>query len=174
MAQVPPVTTIMVGRLTADPELRFTASGAPVANFTIASNEREYDRQTNEWKDGPATFMRCTLWRDYAENATESLHKGDMVVAVGRLQQREWETRDGERRTVIEMHVDEIGPTLRWATATVTRTRKGGGGGGQRQQGNGNSEWGGYNNGGPQADDPWGSAPSGGGFSRSDDDAPPF
>lgn len=171
MAQVPPITTSIVGQLVQDPELRFTASGASVANFTVAANEREFDRQTNEWKDGPTTFMRCTLWREYAENFTESMHKGDRVFVLGRLQQREWETREGERRTVIEMQVDEAGPTLRWHTATVRKTSKGGNRGGGQQQGG--QQWGGYNNGGTQADDPWGSSPSGGGF-PADDSEPPF
>lgn len=176
----------VVGNLTAAPELRFTASGAPVANFTVASTPRTFDRQTNEWKDGEALFLRCSIWRDAAENVTESLDKGTRVVVQGKLKQRSYETREGEKRTVVELEVDEIGPSLRYATAKVTRTPRGGGSGGGYGGGNFGGGQGGNSGGGygapaggsrPQpADDPWGSAPpqqSGGGFSGGDDE-PPF
>src|ERR1700759_3697389 len=120
----------VVGNLTADPELRFTPSGAAVASFTIASTPRTFDRNSNEWKDGDALFMRCSIWRQAAENCAESLQRGMRVVASGRLKQRSFETREGEKRTVVEMDVDEIGPSLRYATAKVNRTQRGSGGGG--------------------------------------------
>ena len=157
----------VVGNLTADPELRFTASGAAVASFTIASTPRTFDRASNEWKDGEALFLRCSLWRQAAENAAESLTKGMRVIAQGRLQQRSYETREGEKRTVIELQVDEIGPSLRYASAKVNRSQRGSSGGGFGSSG------GGDNYGSAPADDPWGSAPpasSSGGFS----DEPPF
>lgn len=127
----------VVGNLTGDPELRFTASGAAVASFTIASTPRSFDKQTNEWKDGDALFMRCSIWREAAENVAESLTKGMRVVAQGRLVQRSYETREGEKRTVIELQVDEVGPSLKYASAKVTRNQRkdnGGGFGGQQQQ----------------------------------------
>ncbi|WP_440713552.1 single-stranded DNA-binding protein [Gordonia sp. FQ] len=179
----------VVGNLTADPELRFTASGAPVANFTVASTPRTFDRQTNEWKDGEALFLRCSIWRDAAENVTESLTKGTRVIVQGKLKQRSYETREGERRTVVELEVDEIGPSLRYATAKVTRTPRGGSsGGGGGNFGGGGGGYGGGNQGGgygapaggsrPQqaqpADDPWGSAPPAGGGFAGGDDEPPF
>src|SRR3978361_942171 len=120
----------VVGNLTADPELRFTPSGAAVASFTVASTPRTFDRQSNEWKDGEALFLRCSIWRQAAENVAESLTRGMRVVVQGRLQQRSFETREGEKRTVIEMQVDEVGPSLRYATAKVTRAARGEGGGG--------------------------------------------
>lgn len=167
MSQTPSTVLTITGRLVQDPELRFTASGTPVANFTIASNDREYDTATREWKDGPATFMRCSAWRQLAENIAESLTKGSHVIAVGRLQQRSWETRDGEKRTAIELQVETIGPALNWQTATCRRSGGGNSGGGQQQQ--------------RRDDDPWGSSPSGGGPYNngpgsfgSNDDAPPF
>ncbi|QRY62242.1 single-stranded DNA-binding protein [Gordonia sp. PDNC005] len=179
----------VIGNLTADPELRFTPSGAPVANFTVASTPRTFDRQTNEWKDGEALFLRCSIWRDAAENVTESLKKGNRVIVQGKLKQRSYETREGEKRTVVELEVDEIGPSLRYATAQVNRTQRGGGGnfgggnsGGGGNYGGGNSGGGyGGNSGGGRpaassqpAEDPWGSAPAaGGGFSGGDDE-PPF
>jgi len=123
----------VVGNLTGDPELRFTPSGAAVANFTVASTPRTFDRQTNEWKDGETLFLRCSIWREAAENVAESLTKGMRVIVQGRLVQRSYETREGEKRTVVELQVDEIGPSLRYATAQVTRAASGGaGGGGQR------------------------------------------
>src|SRR6201996_1452940 len=120
----------VVGNLTADPELRFTPSGAAVASFTIASTPRTFDRASNEWKDGDALFLRCSIWRQAAENCAESLTRGMRVVATGRLKQRSFETREGEKRTVIELDVDEVGPSLRYATAKVNRTARGDGGGG--------------------------------------------
>ncbi|WP_129664434.1 single-stranded DNA-binding protein [Phytoactinopolyspora endophytica] len=143
----------IVGNLTDDPELRFTPSGAAVANFTIASTPRTFNRQSNTWEDGEALFMRCSAWRQAAENIAESLQRGMRVVAQGRLRQRSFETQDGQKRTVVEMEVDEIGPSLRFATAKVTRTQRQGGGGG-----------GGFGGGAPQGgNDPWASqgAPAG-------------
>lgn len=140
-------TITLVGNLTADPELRFTPSGAAVANFTVASTPRTFDRQTNEWRDGDAMFINCAVWRQYAENVAESLQKGMRVIVQGRLKSRSYETREGERRTVFEIDVDEIGPVLRYATAKVTRTTgggQGGQGGGQRGGGYGGNS-GGYN-----------------------------
>jgi single-strand DNA-binding protein len=145
----------VVGNLTADPELRFTPSGAAVASFTVASTPRTFDRQTNEWKDGEALFLRCSIWRQAAENVAESLQRGTRVVVSGRLKQRSFETREGEKRTVIEMDVDEIGPSLRYATAKVNKTQRGSSGG----YGSGGS--GGSDGGGSAAaasDDPWSSA----------------
>jgi single-strand DNA-binding protein len=154
----------VIGNLTADPELRFTPSGAAVASFTIASTPRTFDRNSNEWKDGEALFLRCSIWRQAAENVAESLQRGMRVIAQGRLKQRSYETREGEKRTVIELEVDEIGPSLRYATAKVNRTQRGSGGGGFGASGSDSG-------GGAPADDPWGSAPaSSGGFS----DEPPF
>jgi len=123
-------TITVVGNLTADPELRFTPSGAAVANFTVASTPRIYDRQSGEWKDGEALFLRCNIWRQPAENVAESLTRGARVIVSGRLKQRSFETKEGEKRTVIELEVDEIGPSLRYATAQVTRAASGSGGGG--------------------------------------------
>ena len=120
----------VVGNLTADPELRFTPSGAAVANFTVASTPRMFDRQSNEWKDGDALFMRCSIWREAAENVAESLTRGSRVIVTGRLKQRSYETREGEKRTVVELEVDEIGPSLRYATAKVNKANRSGGGGG--------------------------------------------
>ncbi len=165
--------TIMtvIGNLTADPELRFTASGAAVANFTVASTPRTLDRASGEWKDGEALFLRCSIWRQPAENVAESLTRGSRVIVSGRLKQRSFETKEGEKRTVIELEVDEIGPSLRYATAKVNRAQRSdssGGGGGYGGSGSGASSR-------PSApaDDPWGSAPaagSTGGYS----DEPPF
>ena len=118
----------VIGNLTADPELRFTQSGVAVASFTIASTPRTFDRQSNEWKDGEALFMRCSIWRDAAENVASSLEKGARVVAQGRLKQRSFTDKEGNNRTVIEMDVDEIGPSLKYATADVTKVKKGEGG----------------------------------------------
>ena len=135
----------VVGNLVDDPELRFTPSGAAVANFRIASTPRIMDRQSNEWKDGDALFLSCSVWRQAAENVAESLQKGMRVVVQGRLKQRQYETREGEKRTVIELDVDEVGPSLKYATAKVTRTTRQGGGGGYSGGGGG------------QSDDPWAS-----------------
>ncbi|AXQ65169.1 ssDNA-binding protein [Gordonia phage Schmidt] len=153
----------IVGNLTADPELRFTQSGAAVANFTIASTPRTFDKDANEWVDGEALFMRCNLWREAAENVTESLAKGQRVIAQGRLKQRSYETKEGEKRTVVELEVDEIGPSLKYATATVERkTGNGGGGGGNRGNRGGGQQRRGGNR--AQQGDPWGSAPDPDGF----------
>lgn len=122
----------VVGNLTADPELRYTQNGLPVANFTIASTPRTFDRQANEWKDGEALFLRASVWREFAEHVAGSLTKGSRVIATGRLKQRSYQDREGNNRTSIELEVDEIGPSLRYATAQVTRAA--GGGGGQRAQ----------------------------------------
>lgn len=115
----------VIGNLTADPELRWTGNGAAVADFTIASTPRTYDRNSGEWKDGESLFLRCSVWRNAAENVAESLRKGMRVIAQGRLVQRSYETKEGERRTVVELQVDEIGPSLRSARAQVTRTNNG-------------------------------------------------
>jgi single-strand DNA-binding protein len=166
----------VVGNLTADPELRFTPSGAAVANFTVASTPRIFDRQSNEWKDGDALFMRCSIWREAAENVAESLTRGSRVIVQGRLKQRSYETREGEKRTVVELEVDEIGPSLRYATAKVNKaSRSGGGGGGFGGGGGGGSRSSGGGGGTepPKGDDPWGSAPASGSFAGSDDE-PPF
>lgn len=117
----------VIGNLTADPELRFTPSGAAVANFTIASTPRQFDRQSNEWKDGEALFLRCSVWKEAAENVAESLTKGMRVIAQGRLRSRSYDTKEGERRTVMELEVDEIGPSLKYASAKVTRSARGNG-----------------------------------------------
>ncbi|MGH3914577.1 MAG: single-stranded DNA-binding protein [Pseudonocardiaceae bacterium] len=163
----------VVGNLTADPELRFTASGAAVANFTVASTPRTFDRQTGEWKDGDALFLRCNIWRQAAENTAETLTRGMRVIVSGRLRQRSFETREGEKRTVVELEVDEVGPSLRYATAKVNRvSRQGGasGGGGYGAASSSDSS----------SDDPWSSAPpagapaGSGGNSAGYDDEPPF
>ncbi|MCW2713609.1 MAG: single-stranded DNA-binding protein, partial [Frankiales bacterium] len=163
----------VVGNLTADPELRFTPSGAAVANFTVASTPRTFDKNSNEWKDGEALFLRCSVWRQAAENVAESLHKGSAVIVQGRLKQRSYETKEGEKRTVYELDVEEVGPSLKWATAKVTKASRGGGGGGGGFGGGGNGGGGGggsYGGGGSSSsssqsnDDPWAtSAPAGGG-----------
>lgn len=152
MAGETPIT--LIGNLTADPELRFTPSGAAVANFTVASTPRTFDRQTNEWRDGDAMFLSCAVWRQAAENVAESLQKGMRVIVSGRLKSRSYETREGEKRTVFEVDVDEIGPALKYATAKVTRATSGGGGGGGRPSGGG-GYGGGGNTGGGGGDDPW-------------------
>jgi single-strand DNA-binding protein len=125
----------VVGNLTADPELRYTQNGLAVANFTIASTPRTFDRAANDWKDGDALFLRASCWREFAEHVAGSLTKGSRVIATGRLKQRSYETKEGEKRTSIELEVDEIGPSLRYATAQVTRAAGGAGGGGGRSQG---------------------------------------
>jgi single-strand DNA-binding protein len=164
----------VIGNLTGDPELRFTPSGAAVANFTVASTPRTFDRQSNEFKDGDTLFMRCSIWREAAENVAESLTKGTRVIVTGRLVQRSYETREGEKRTVVELQVDEVGPSLRYASAKVTRTqRSGGGGGGGGYSGGGGGGFGGGASGGGQADDPW-ATPAQGGSSGGYSDEPPF
>jgi single-strand DNA-binding protein len=142
----------IVGNLTADPELRFTPSGAAVSSFTVASTPRFFDKNSNEWKDADALFMRCSIWRQAAENVAECLTKGARVIVTGRLKQRSFETREGEKRTVVEMDVDDVGPSLKYATAKVNRTQRAGGSGG--------------------GDDPWASSVPAGGGSFSDE--PPF
>jgi single-strand DNA-binding protein len=170
-------TITVVGNLTADPELRFTPAGAAVANFTVASTPRMFDRQTNEWKDGEALFLRCSIWREAAENVAESLTRGSRVIVQGRLKQRSFETREGEKRTVVEVEVDEIGPSLRYATAKVNKASRSGGGGGGFGSGGGGSRQQpaptGGGTGGGTGDDPWGSAPASGSFGGGDDE-PPF
>ncbi|MGO0575855.1 single-stranded DNA-binding protein [Ornithinimicrobium panacihumi] len=151
MAGETPIT--IVGNLTADPELRFTPNGAAVANFTVASTPRQFDRQTNEFKDGETLFMRCSVWREAAERATESLHRGDRVIVTGRLVSRSWQTPEGENRTVMEMQVDEVGPSLRYATAQVTKAQRSGGGDWNRQ--GGGQQSGGQQAGGQQGGNPW-------------------
>ena len=176
----------VVGNLTADPELRFTPSGAAVAKFRIASTPRTLDRQSGEWKDGEPLFLACNIWRDAAEHVAESLQRGARVIVQGRLRQRSYETREGEKRTVIELEVDEIGPSLRYATAKVQKMSRSGGGGGGFGSGSGggggnrpqSSGGGGGNS--SSFDDPWATAApasssSGGGRSSSSfDDEPPF
>lgn len=165
----------VVGNLVDDPELRFTPSGAAVAKFRVASTPRTFDRQTNEWKDGESLFLTCSVWRQAAENVAESLQRGMRVIVQGRLKQRSYEDREGVKRTVYELDVDEVGASLRSATAKVTKT-SGGGGRGQQggyggggQGGGGGGGWGGgpgqqQGGGGAPADDPWAtSAPAGGG-----------
>lgn len=147
----------VIGNLTSDPDLRFTPNGAAVANFTVASTPRTFDRQANEWRDGDAMFLNCSVWRQYAENVAESLTKGMRVIVTGRLKSRSYETREGEKRTVFEIDVDEVGPALRYATAKVTRSQNGGGsgnGGGGNWQGNQGGQA-------PQqSSDPWASSGS--------------
>lgn len=158
MANDTPLT--IIGNLTADPELRFTQSGVAVASFTIASTPRTFDRQANEWKDGEALFLRCSIWRDAAENVAESLEKGARVIAQGNLKQRSFTDREGNQRTSIELDVDEVGPSLKYATAKPNKVQRNGGNVGGRGFAGGQPQ-GGYNNA-PQS-------PPQGGY-----DAPPF
>ena len=160
----------VIGNLTDDPELRFTPSGAAVANFTVASTPRIFKRESNSWEDGDTLFMRCSVWRQYAENVAESLVRGTRVIVQGRLKQRSYETREGEKRTVVELEVEDIGPALRYATAKVQRTQRSGPGGpgGAPQQASGPSAGGA---------DPWASStpaqdPWSSGSTSSDE--PPF
>ncbi|HKT05834.1 MAG TPA: single-stranded DNA-binding protein [Rugosimonospora sp.] len=166
------VTITVIGNLTDDPELRFTPSGAAVAKFRVASTPRFMDKTTNEWKDGDPLFLSCTVWRQAAENVAESLQRGARVIVSGRLRQRSYETKEGEKRTVMELEVDEIGPSLRYATAKVQKMSRSSGGGFGSSSGGGNSG-GGYG-----ADDPWATAtpaPAGGGGGGGNfDDEPPF
>ncbi|WP_063016779.1 single-stranded DNA-binding protein [Nocardia niwae] len=170
----------VIGNLTADPELRFTPAGQAVANFTVASTPRVFDRNSNEWKDGEALFLRCNIWREAAENVAESLTRGSRVIVSGRLKQRSYETREGEKRTVVELEVDEVGPSLRYATAKVNKTSRGSGGGGfgsgSGSGGNYASSGSGGGRSGGAEDDPWGSAPAAGSFGGGGrmDDEPPF
>ena len=170
-------TITVIGNLTDDPELRFTPSGAAVAKFRIASTPRTLDRASGEWKDGEPLFLACSVWRQAAENVAESLQRGARVIVSGRLRQRSYETKEGEKRTVYELEVDEIGPSLRYATAKVQKmSRSSGGGGGFGASGNSNGGQGG--GGGFANDDPWATAApaksssSGGGGNF--DDEPPF
>ena len=183
-------TITIVGNLTDDPELRFTPSGAAVAKFRIASTPRTLDRQSGEWKDGEPLFLACNIWRDAAEHVAESLQRGARVIVQGRLRQRSYETREGEKRTVYELEVDEIGPSLRYATAKVQKmARSGGGGGGFGASGGAGGAAGGGRpqgggGGGNNFDDPWATAApasggstaraAGGASSTSFDDEPPF
>ncbi|MBT2533506.1 single-stranded DNA-binding protein [Arthrobacter sp. ISL-48] len=187
-------TITVIGNLTNDPELRFTPSGSAVANFTIASTPRTFDRQSNEWKDGETLFLRASVWREAAENVAESLTKGMRVIVSGRLKSRSYETKEGEKRTVIELEVDEIGPSLRYANAKVNRTQRsgaqggqggfgggnsgggfGGGNSGANQGGNSGGNWGGGNQ--PAAqEDPWATpgVSNAGGWGNGPDSEPPF
>ena len=160
-------TITMIGNLVDDPELRFTPSGAAVAKFRVASTPRYLDKATNEWKDGESLFLQCQIWRQAAENVAESLTKGMRVILSGRLKQRSYETKEGEKRTVFEVEVDEVGPSLRNATAKVTRTQRAGGSGGAAAPAATDT----FN------DDPWAAAstsPAGGGWVTSTTDEPPF
>ncbi|MBF6332320.1 single-stranded DNA-binding protein [Nocardia transvalensis] len=152
-----PIVTV-IGNLTSDPELRFVPKGDAVATFTVASTPRVFDRATREWTDGEALFLRCQIWRDYAENIAESLTRGARVIVHGRLKQRSYETRDGSKRTVVEMEAEEVGPALRYARAALTKTT-GSGGGSQAHGG---------------SDNPWRSAPAATTFGGDFDDEPPF
>ncbi|MEU4526758.1 single-stranded DNA-binding protein [Micromonospora ureilytica] len=169
-------TITVIGNLTDDPELRFTPSGAAVAKFRVASTPRFMDKASNEWKDGEPLFLACTVWRQAAEHVAESLQRGARVIVSGRLRQRSYETREGEKRTVIELEVDEIGPSLRYATAKVQKmSRSGGGGGGFGGGGGGGNQGGGGGN----FDDPWASAapspsPARAGSGANFDEEPPF
>ena len=185
-----PIT--LIGNVVADPELRYTPSGAAVANFRVASTPRVFNRESNQWEDGDALFLTCNIWREAAENVMESLSKGMRVIVQGRLRQRSYDTREGERRTVYEIEVDEVGPSLKFASAQVTRNpRSGGQGGGGNQGGRGfggGSQGGGQNQGnfggqggrggnqgfggGQPTEDPWNSAPQSGDFGGGDE--PPF
>lgn len=178
-------TITVVGNLTNDPELRFTPSGSAVANFTIASTPKTFDKQANEFKDGETLFLRAAVWREAAENVAESLTKGMRVIVTGRLKSRSYETKEGEKRTVIELEVDEIGPSLRYANAKVNRTQRTGNGentgggfgggntGGFGGQSNSGGGWGGRAT---QQDDPWAAPASNaaGGWGSGPDSEPPF
>jgi len=151
----------VIGNLTDDPELRFTPSGAAVANFTVASTPRSFDKNSNEWKDGDALFLRCSIWRQSAENVAESLTKGMRVIVSGRLRQRSYQTKEGENRTVVELDVEEIGPSLKYATAKVTKANRPGGG--QGGPGGGGGWGGGSGGGGQQQGGGWGGGGNSGG-----------
>lgn len=166
-------TITIIGNLVDDPDLRFTPSGAAVANFRIASTPRTFDKQSNEWKDGDTLFLSCAVWRQAAENVAESLQRGMRVIVTGRLKSRSYETREGEKRTVFEIDVDEVGPSLRSATAKVTRASRsaGAGDGGSSHSGGGSSF--GSGNGSPSSgNDPWATpaAVGGGGTASSGND----
>lgn len=158
----------LVGNLVDDPELRFTPSGAAVANFRVASTPRTYDRQSGEWKDGESLFISCSVWRQAAENVAESLQRGMRVIVQGRLKSRSYETREGEKRTVFEIDVDEVGPSLRSATAKVTRAMRSGPGGESGGGGFGGGQSGGQSGGGAPQNDPWATPQGGGGGQQND------
>lgn len=179
MAGEPYIT--VVGNLAGDPELRFTASGHAVANFTIAQTPRTRNQQSGEWLDDETLWVRASVWREMAENVAETLTKGTRVVAHGRLKARSFETKEGQQRTNWELDIDEIGPSLRWATAQVNRTpRSGGGGFGGGGQGASGGNWGGAPAGGgwgqpaPPSNDPWGGGGSAGSWDQGNDSPPPF
>ncbi|GLY32062.1 single-stranded DNA-binding protein [Kineosporia sp. NBRC 101731] len=158
-------TLSLIGNLTNDPELRFTPSGAAVANFTVASTPSSFDKQSNSWKDGETLYMRCSVWREAAENVAESLTRGSRVIVTGRLKSRTYDTKEGEKRTVVELEVDELGPSLKYATAKVVKAERGGSGRG--------SSGGSQPSNGQPSGDPWASAaPAGAGFGG--DASPPF
>ena len=156
-----PIT--LIGNVVADPELRYTSAGVPVSNFRVASTPRTFDRQQNQWVDGEALFLSCNVWREMAENVMESLSKGHRVMVSGKLKQRSYDTREGERRTVFEIEVDEVGPSLRFATAQVTRSQATGNAGPNQGRKTGQSA-----DSGQPAEDPWNSAPSAGDFPAGD------
>jgi single-strand DNA-binding protein len=174
------VTITVIGNLTDDPELRFTPSGAAVANFRVASTPRLLDRQTNEWKDGEPLFLSCNVWRQAAENVAESLRRGARVIVSGRLRQRSYETREGEKRTVMELEVDEIGPSLKYATAKVQKMQRSSGGGYGSGGGSGGAGQASGSAGAGSFDDPWASATpaasstTNSGNSGNFDEEPPF
>lgn len=165
-------TLTVIGNLTDDPELRFTSSGAAVAKFRVASTPRFMDKTSGEWKDGEPLFLSCTVWRQVAENVAESLSRGSRVIISGRLRQRTYETKEGEKRTVIDLEVDEIGPSLRYATAKVQRMSRSSNGGGGFGSGGAS---GGQGGGGFASDDPWATAaPASSSGGSNFDDEPPF
>ncbi|WP_350225115.1 single-stranded DNA-binding protein [Arthrobacter sp. efr-133-R2A-120] len=172
-------TITVIGNLTTDPELRFTPSGSAVANFTVASTPRTFDRQSNEWKDGETLFLRASVWREAAENVAESLTKGMRVIVSGRLKSRSYETKEGEKRTVVELEVEEVGASLRYSKAKVTRTQRGPGSGGPGGNGfgsqGGTTQPSGTGQSLPQ-DDPWAAQPgsNAGGWGNGPDSEPPF
>lgn len=160
----------VVGNLTSDPEMRFTQNGAAVANFTVASTPRSYNKQTQQWEDGEALFLRCSVWRQLAENVAESLTRGMRVIVQGNLRQRSYQTKEGENRTSYELDVQEVGPSLSWATAQVQRNERKQGGGQQQGFGGQQQSQGGFG-GGQQQEDPWSQSPAGFGGGE---ETPPF
>ena len=167
-------TITIIGNLVADPDLKFTPSGAAVANFTIASTPRSFDRDSGQWVDGDPLFLRCSLWRDAAENVAESLTKGTRVIASGFLKSRSYETKEGEKRTVMELDVQEIGPSLRWATARVAKTQRGQSSGGWGQQQDARHGQGGWDQPRQGGGDPWNPDTGTGGWGNTNRDEPPF
>ena len=167
------VNITVIGNLTADPELRYTPNGAAVANFTVASTPRTFDKQSNEWKDGETLFMRCSVWREMAEQLSESLTRGARVIVTGKLKSRSYETKEGEKRTSTELEVDEVGPSLRYATAKVTKTQRNNNGGGNFGGGSGNNNQGGGFGGGQSNSGGFGGgSQGGGGFGATNADDP--